>query len=450
MNGSGRLFDDNLYRFDTPQPSYWEATRGTQEVDAARLQSDESCDVAVIGAGYTGLSAALHLARDYGLDVRVLDAGTIGWGASGRNAGFCCPGGTVGGAGGLVRRAGFAAARDYYRAQCEAVELVRGLATEEGIDCRPVGSAEVEVAHTPRAFGSLRREYAALRSLGMRATLIEPGAFRERYFDAGEQHGALVSKPAFGLHPLQFCLGLAAAAGRNGAKLHARSEVVEWSTVDSGHHRLVTCGGTLRARRVIFATNGFMPESLRPAFAGRTLPAISAIVVTRPLREDERRAQHWASDDLFVNSRRVLNYFRLLPDGRFLFGGRGGPDGSAAGAEQAFAELTRTFRRIWPAWQDVSVEFRWHGLICMTASAAPCIGRLDDDESVYFGFGYRGNGVNNATWAGRQLADWIGRGTAPGTLPNVMRGLGRRFPLPGLRRSYLRFALGVARQLDRF
>jgi glycine/D-amino acid oxidase-like deaminating enzyme len=200
---------------------------------------------------------------------------------------------------------------------------------------------------------------------------------------------------------------------------------------------------------VIFATNGFLPENLRQEFAGRTLPVISAIVVTRPLRDDERRAQRWASDDVFVNSRRVLNYFRLLPDRRFLFGGRGASDGSAAGAEQAFAELARTFRRVWPAWQDVSVDYRWHGLICMTASAAPCIGRLDDDASVYFGFGYHGNGVNNATWAGRQLADWLGRGNAPASLPRIVRGLGKRYPFPGLRRSYLRLALGVARQLDR-
>ena len=84
-----RLYNDNLYRFDTPQASYWEATGGAEFRVAPPLTSDESCDVAIIGGGYTGLSAALHLARDYGVDVRLLEAGHIGWGASGRNGGFC-------------------------------------------------------------------------------------------------------------------------------------------------------------------------------------------------------------------------------------------------------------------------------------------------------------------------------------------------------------------------
>ena len=89
-----RLYDDNLYCFDTPQPSYWEATAPGEEFDATPLDGDCSCDVAIIGGGYTGLSAGLHLARDYSIDVRVLEAGHIGWGASGRNGGFCCIGGT--------------------------------------------------------------------------------------------------------------------------------------------------------------------------------------------------------------------------------------------------------------------------------------------------------------------------------------------------------------------
>jgi NADPH-dependent 2,4-dienoyl-CoA reductase/sulfur reductase-like enzyme len=84
-----RLYDDDLYRFDTPQRSYWEATAGDLDVEAVPLTGNESCDVAIIGGGYTGLSAAYHLARNYGVDVRVLEAGHIGWGASGRNDGFC-------------------------------------------------------------------------------------------------------------------------------------------------------------------------------------------------------------------------------------------------------------------------------------------------------------------------------------------------------------------------
>jgi len=446
-----RIFDDNLYQFDLPQPSYWEATAGSPQFDAAPLRSDEQADVAIIGGGYTGLSAALHLARDHGVEACVVDAGHIGWGASGRNGGFCCPGGTGVRGAELVRLVGVDAARQYYEAQIQAVELVRQLARDEDIDYRACGNAEIELAHTPRAFMRLQREVEVLReTLGLQAEIVSSEECRERFCDSTEQFGALVTRPAFGLHPLRYCLGLAAAAARHGARLHGHSEVVEWTKNGAGMHRLVTRGGTLSARKVIFATNGFMPEALAPCFAGRTIPVISAIVVTRPLSEDEKRAQGWATEHTVINSRRILNYFRLLPDNRFLFGGRGDVNGSAAGESRTYEGLTSLLRRLWPAWSDVEIDYRWHGLICMTASTRPSIGRPDNDDGVYFGFGYHGNGVNNATWTGKQIADWIARGREPDSLPDIVRGLCRKYPLPRLRRPYLRLALAVARQVDRF
>jgi hypothetical protein len=112
-----RLYDDNLYDFATPQPSYWEATAPPPAFSSPALQTEESCDVAIIGGGYTGLSAAYHLARDHGSDGRVLEAGHIGWGASGRNGGFCCIGGTGLQPRGMIRRFGLDAARAWYRSQ---------------------------------------------------------------------------------------------------------------------------------------------------------------------------------------------------------------------------------------------------------------------------------------------------------------------------------------------
>ncbi len=443
-----RLYDDNLYRFDTPQPSYWEATASDVTVDAAPLQGSESCDVAIIGGGYTGLSAALHLARDYDVEVRVLEAGHFGWGASGRNGGFCCIGGTGFSSGDLVRMHGVDDAQDYYRSQVSAIELVRQIAGDEGIDYQAFGSAEVEVAQTPKAFDRLRHEQELYsRTLGIDAKIVGAEESRERYYDSPEQFGALVMRPAFGLHPLRYCKGLANAAARRGARLHDRSEVLDWSKTNNGLHNLVTAGGSLKARRVLFATNGFMPEQLNLEFHARTLPVVSAIVVTRPLSEEEKAAQAWRTEHPSINSRRILNYYRLLPDNRFLFGGRGHTKGHASGERQTYEEIARTMRRMLPAWADVEIEYRWHGLICYTRRLRPCIGRLDDDPGVFFGFGYHGNGVNTATWAGKQLADWIGNGREP-KLPAIVKGLGGRFRPARLRLKYLQLGIRLSTFLD--
>lgn len=446
---SDRLYDENLYRFDTPQASYWEATAGDDTVDATTLTGDESCDVAIIGGGYTGLSAALHLARDYNIDVRLLEAGHIGWGASGRNGGFCTMGGTGVGRRELVKMVGLEKAREFCQSQVDAVELVREIGSNEDIEYQAVGSAELDVAHTERAFRGLKDDHELLTTkLGISAEIFSADECRERFFDSSEQYGALLTRPTFGLHPLRYCRGLANAAIRRGAVLHDRSEVLSWEKSDDGSHLISTAGGTLKAKKVIFSTNGFMPEDLRPEFHARTLPVISAIIVTRPLTEDEKAAHSWVTEHPSINSRRILNYFRVLPDNRFMFGGRGYSTGHSKAEQETYVRLEAMLKKIWPGWSAVEVEYRWHGLIAMTGSLVPSIGRLDEDDSVYFGYGYHGNGVNTATWTGKQLADWIGSARSP-ALPQIVQGMARRYPLARHRLHYLRAAIAVSSWLDR-
>ncbi len=428
-----------MYQFDRAERSLWESDPASIGVDAEPLVGDTETEVAIIGGGYTGLSAAYHLGRDFDVECRVLEAGHLGWGASGRNGGFCSIGGTAVELDTLMKRYGLEETRAYYQAQVEAVRLVRELITEERIDARLQGDAELEVAHTPRAFELLKAHAEqSRRYLALDRSTVTAERFKEQFFDSTEQHGALVTKPTFGLHPLRYLRGLAGAAKRHGSHLHPRSEVLEWSRTRD-RHVLATATGTVRARSVILATNAYMPEYLRYEFDARALPVLSAIVVTRPLSAAELAAHGWQTECPAINCRHLLNYFRLLPDKRFLFGGRGHTTGSAEGTARNFRRLIDLLWQFWPEWRVVDIDYRWHGLVCFTRRLTPSIGRLDDDASVYFAFGYHGNGVNTATWAGKQLAAWVGLGgvrQAP-ALPAPVRGLPARFPLAALRLSYL-------------
>ena len=202
------LFDESLYQYSQPQPSWWEASLpGGLQVPSSPLETEEKCDVAIIGGGYTGLSAAYHLAqRD--IDVTVLEAGHFGWGASGRNGGFCCIGGTMVSDGALVRKFGRAEVRRYYHAQREAVELVRSLARDEAIEIDAHGDCEMVVAEKPAHYHELERECEFRREvLAMDCRMIPREQFRDTCYDAPHQHGAIAHLPGFALNPLKFCLG---------------------------------------------------------------------------------------------------------------------------------------------------------------------------------------------------------------------------------------------------
>jgi glycine/D-amino acid oxidase-like deaminating enzyme len=260
-------------------------------------------------------------------------------------------------------------------------------------------------------------------------------------------------RPTFGLHPLRFVRGLACATERKGAKLHSLSEVIDWSR-DGRHHLLRTSGGTVRARQVILATNGFSPEHLHKQLRGRSLPVISSIVVTRPLTKDELQLQRWQTESPSITALRLLNYYRLLPDGRFMFGGRGSASGNEESAARNYTSLIGRLHEMFPHWRDIDIDYRWHGLVCMTRRATPAIGRFADDPSVFFAFGYHGNGVNTATWSGKQVAKWLGTSSVDDEspvpwLPAMMLGMPGRFPMSSLRLSYLQAMIGMLRLLQR-
>jgi glycine/D-amino acid oxidase-like deaminating enzyme len=238
-----------------------------------------------------------------------------------------------------------------------------------------------------------------------------------------------------GLHPLKYLRGLARAAIDAGVTVHGHSPVGEVRR-EGGSFVLVTPAGRLTARKVIVATNGYSEEESLPQLAGRLLPALSSIIVTRPLSAAERAAQGWTSTVTVADTRKLLHYFRLLPDGRFLWGGRGGISGSPAAGRRAQRHLRQSFEHHFPAWRHVETQFFWRGLVCLTKPLVPFIGRLEE-EGLYASLAYHGNGVSFTAWAGRALARQVAGEQGADALPAVVRRPLPRFPLPFLRKLYL-------------
>lgn len=444
------LYHPSIYDTAAPVPSYWQESAGPwDDTRCAPLDGDAEAEIAIIGAGYTGLSAAYHLARDHGVAACVLEAGPIGFGASGRNGGFCCLGSAKLSYGRMVARFGQEETGRFIRAQVEAVELVRALGCEQAIVFDAQGEGTITVAHRPSRMAELETEAAALARHGGGATALwSRDELRARGYASAEAFGALHQSVGFGLHPLKYVRGLADAALRRGARIHAFTPVSGWQ-IEAARHVLLTPRGRVRARRVIIATNGFTRDSLHPALAGTLLPALSNILVTRPLSAAEIAAQGYSTETPVSDTRHLLFYVRLLPDRRFLFGARGGIDASPQAQARQRAWMERRLGDLYPAWKGVETTHFWRGFVCLSAALTPHVAPLEAARGVFCALAYHGSGVAMASWAGRAVgALSVEAPGARAAIPAVIAQPPRRFPLPALRLAWLRLAYAGFRLRD--
>jgi glycine/D-amino acid oxidase-like deaminating enzyme len=336
----------------------------------------------------------------------------------------------------MAQRYGADETRRFFAVQMEAIDLVKETCARRGIDADITGGGEILLAHRPGRAAGLRDERRAIYELvGLECSFLDSNALAERGLAADGFHGGLELPLGVGLHPLKYLRGLARAAIDAGVRVHGRSPVTALRR-EAGRFVLTTPQGQLTARKVIIATNGYTEDDRLPALAGRLMPAQSSIIVTRPLSPAEREAQGWTSTVMCADTRRLLHYFRLLPDGRFLWGGRGGISGSPAAARRAQRHLRQSFEHHFPAWRHVETEFFWRGLVCLSKPLVPFIGRLEE-EGLYASLAYHGNGVSFTAWAGRALARQVAGVQGADALPAVVRRPLPRFPLPFLRKLYL-------------
>ncbi len=439
-----RIFPAYAYGEGPRTGCWWDQT--VEPPDLPTLDTDIRADVAVVGAGFTGISTALHLAEQ-GADVVVLEAETVGWGASGRNGGFCCLGGSMASDDLIDRKYSKHDRLAWRRTEKAAVELVSDLVERLNIDVDRHSDGETRLAHSARAARALETEARqAEENYGLPPILIEGGNLA-RHGMSGSFHGALTMPVGFALNPRKYLLGLANAALQAGARIFSLSPVLGVEET-AGNVQLETASGSVRADQVVIATNGYSSENMPRQMAGRYMPVQSNVLVTRPLSEAELQQQGWTSRQMCYDSLNLLHYFRLMPDNRFLFGMRGGLFSSARAEESARRATEEHFRSCFPAWSEVEIDYAWSGFVCLSRTLFPFVGPLQGSNRISAALCYHGNGVAMASYAGALLADRLS-GRDALEVPAVMNSPLKTFPLGGWRRALMPPAYGLLRCLDR-
>lgn len=419
-----RVFEDRAYEAASLDGCFWAEDYPRDDLVWPQVHQDVSCEVAIIGAGFTGLSAALHLAEQ-GIEASVFDMHAPGWGASGRNGGFCCQGGAMSGDRSIRSRFGQAGLEEWDATQANSVDLVAELIAKHSISADTHSQGETLLAHSQNVYRYMRRQAEKDRADGQTVNFIETQDLAARGMENASLLGGRTYPVGFALHPRKYVIGLAEAALKAGAHIFSKSPVQNIRRTSDGYE-LSIGNAMVQAKKLIIATNGYSRDDVPAWMNSRFLPVQSNIVVTRELTEGELQSQGWRSSQMVYDSRSLLHYFRLLPDNRMMFGMRGGITAKPAMDRQMHQMIRRDFEDMFPAWRHVETPWFWTGLVCLTRKRVPFVGAIPEMPNAFAGFGWHGNGIAMGTYAGKLLAGLASGNGA--TIPSVMRELPSKLP----------------------
>ena len=383
------------------EQNYWLTTAEFPKVDASR-SIPEVVDVAVIGAGFTGLSAARTLAKR-GAKVAVLESETIGWGASSRNGGMVLTGMKLG-VNQLISMYGRELTQRMYAASLASMDCVEQIVREEGIDCDFVRCGHLEVACKQKHFDDYARQAEVIaREFNHTLRVVQK---HELSSEIGSTiyYGGMVDEVSAGCNPARYVAGLARAAMKAGAEIfeHARVETIQRdSRQGEPGWKLATSRGPLWAREVFVGTSGYTGKAT-PALQKKLIPIGSFIITTEVLPEALARELS-PRNRMIYDSKNFLYYYRLTPDRRMLFGGRAAffPETTQT-VRQSAEILRRGLIDVYPQLSDAKIEFVWGGTLDFAFDIMPHAGQMD---GMYYAVGYAGHGVAMATYQGQKIAE---------------------------------------------
>jgi glycine/D-amino acid oxidase-like deaminating enzyme len=385
------------------EQNFWLNTVDIPRTDPSR-PLPESVDVAVIGAGFTGLSAARTLARG-GAKVAVLEAETIGWGASSRNGGMVLTGLKLG-VNKLISLYGRERAQRIYAASLATIDCVEQLVSDERIDCDFARSGHLEVACKQKHFDDYARQVEVIAREFNHQLRIVPRHELQSEIGSSIYYGGMVDEVSAGLNPARYVAGLALAAMKAGATVLENTRVLKIdrkARQGTPGWRISTSRGVLWARDVFVGTSGYTGPAI-PALRKKLIPIGSYIITTEVLPEALARELS-PRNRMIYDSKNYLYYYRLTPDHRMLFGGRAAFFPETENSIRQSAEiLRRGMIDVYPQLRDVKVEFVWGGTLDFAFDIMPHAGQMD---GIYYAVGYAGHGVAMATWQGQQMARMI-------------------------------------------
>jgi glycine/D-amino acid oxidase-like deaminating enzyme len=384
----------------TMESNFWLTTASMPPATPGNLQL--RADVAIIGAGFTGLSAARTLAKR-GASVAVLEANTIGWGASSRNGGMVLTGLKLS-AETLAKRYGMELTRRMYASSLESIDLVEQIIREERIDCSFSRCGHLEVACKQSHFDAYARSVEVIAKEFHHELRIIPRGELGGENGSGIYFGGIVDETSAGVNPAQYVSGLASAALRSGACVYenARVQNIQRNSQNgSAGFSVLTSRGNIFAENVLVATSGYT-SAVTPALQKKIIPIGSFIIATSPLSQ-ELAHELSPRNRMIYDSKYYLHYYRLTPDNRMLFGGRAAFFPETKNTIQRSAEiLRRDLIEVYPQLRDSKIEHAWGGTLDFCFDTLPHAGQTG---GIYYALGYAGHGVAMATYLGTKLAE---------------------------------------------
>jgi gamma-glutamylputrescine oxidase len=389
---------------DSPAPSYYAASLGgSADLDRDGMPAPREtlrgairADVAILGGGIAGCSAALHLAKR-GYRVALLEARTVGFGASGRSGGQTIFGLAVSQKT-LAAEVGRDDARRLFDLSVEALDLTQSLISENAIDCE-YHANHVHVAVKPRHLQELAEWVHELHEDGYSSARLLNRDELGAHVRSGRYLGGLIDPRSGHLHPLKFTRGVARAAETAGAKIFENSQVLRYE--DGPEVTVHTAQGTVRCAHLVLCGNAYI-GAVAPSLARRILGVGTYIIATEPLGEERVRAL-LPSNAAIADINWILDYFRRSADHRLLFGGR--VSYSAVQPPHLAESMAKRMRRIFPTLADVKVAYAWGGYLDITMNRAPDFGRLA--PNVFYCQGFSGHGMTLTGLAGKLVAEAV-------------------------------------------